>query len=276
VNQNIFLKRLNLLELTTTSKKIDLLSWEVPQLLSMKRYPKELYYIGNSELLKKYKISIVGTRKPNQYTRNMTMKLAHSLSTRGICVVSGAAMGVDAIAHKGAGSANTIAVMANGLDIKYPAVNKSLIESIEDNGLVISQFKEGERARAWSFVVRNEIVVALGDILIVTQADLDSGTMRSVEYALKMGKKIYVLAHRIGESEATQELLKDKKAQAIYDIDSFCNQFAKIEDSKTDPVLEFCKNSPTYEEAYANFADKILEYELDGKLQILNGKVFIR
>jgi DNA processing protein len=264
------------LELTTTSKKIDLLSWEVPQLLSMKRYPKELYYIGNSELLKKYKISIVGTRKPNQYTRNMTMKLAHALSTRGICVVSGAAMGVDAIAHKGAGSANTIAVMANGLDIKYPAVNKSLIESIEDNGLVISQFKEGERARAWSFVVRNEIVVALGDILIVTQADLDSGTMRSVEYALKMGKKIYVLAHRIGESEATQELLKDKKAQAIYDIDSFCNQFAKIEDSKTDPVLEFCKNSPTYEEAYANFADKILEYELDGKLQILNGKVFIR
>ncbi len=257
----------------TISKDIFTFKESISELKCMKKYPDELYYVGDSKLLKRDKISIVGSRKPNQYTRNFTAKLAQALSARGICIVSGAAMGVDAIAHSSAGSSNTIAVMANGLDIYYPAVNKSLIKSIQENGLLISQFKEGERARSWSFVVRNEIVVALGKVLIVTQADIDSGTMRSVEYALKMKKDIYVLPHRIGESEGTQQLLKEGKAEAIYDIDSFADKFAKIEVVE-DEIILFCKNSPTYEEAYALFGDKILEYELEGKLEILNAKVF--
>jgi len=264
------------LELTTTSKEITLVSWDIPELQKMKKYPKSLYYLGNTALLKKDKISIVGTRKPNQYTRNFTNQLAYALSQRDICIVSGAAMGVDAIAHKGALLSNTIAVMANGLDIRYPAVNKNLIESIENEGLVISQFDKGERARPWSFVVRNELVVALGDVLIVTQADLGSGTMRSVEYAQAMGKKIYVLPHRIGESEATQQLLNEGKAEAIYDINTFCNKFATLQTNSNDTLLQFCKTFPTYDEAYKRFGDKILEYELEGKVAILNGKVLIR
>ncbi len=261
------------MELTTTSKEIALVSWKIPELQKMKKYPKSLYYLGNTALLKKDKISIVGTRKPNQYTRNFTNQLAYAFSQRGICIVSGAAMGVDAIAHKGALVSNTIAVMANGLDIRYPAVNKSLIESIENEGLVISQFDKGERARAWSFVVRNELVVALGDILIVTQADTGSGTMRSVEYAQTMGKKIYVLPHRIGESEATQQLLYEGKAEAIYDIDAFCNQFGNAIVVDTDPLLLFCKENPSYDVAIERFGDKVLEYELEGKLKIINGRV---
>jgi len=261
------------LELTTTSKEISLVTWDIPELHKMKKYPKSLYFLGNQALLKKQKVSIVGTRKPNQYTRNMTSKLAHAFSKRDICVVSGAAMGVDALAHKGALTCNTIAVMANGLDIRYPAVNKSLIESIENEGLVISQFERGERARPWNFVVRNELVVALGDILIVTQADVDSGTMRSVEYALSMGKKIYVLSHRIGESEATQQLLEEGKAEAIYNIEGFCNQFAPLHVGNDDILLQFCKSTPSYDEVFARFGDKILEYELEGKVEILNGKV---
>ncbi|MEA3522341.1 MAG: DNA-processing protein DprA [Campylobacterota bacterium] len=261
------------MELTTISKEITPVSWEIPELQKMKKYPKSLYFLGDRALLKKQKISIVGTRKPNQYTRNLTMQLAQALSKRDICIVSGAAMGVDALAHKGANSYNTIAVMANGLDIRYPAVNKSLIESIENEGLVISQFNKGVRARSWSFVVRNELVVALGDVLIVTQADLGSGTMRSVEYALKMDKKIYVLPHRIGESEATQELLCEGKAEAIYNIDRFCNQFAEIPTINEDPILLYCKENPSYDSAIERFGDKILEYELEGKLAILNGKV---
>jgi len=263
------------LESTTTSKEILPISWDIPELHVMKKYPKSLYFLGNTTLLKKQKISIVGTRKPNQYTRNMTTQLAHALSQRDICIVSGAAMGVDAIAHKGALACNTIAVMANGLDIRYPAVNKSLIESIENEGLVISQFDKGERARPWSFVVRNELVVALGDVLIVTQADLGSGTMRSVEYALAMGKKIYVLPHRIGESEATQQLLSEGKAEAIYSIDTFCNEFAPLHVSNDDILLQFCKSTPSYDEVFARFGDKVLEYELEGKLAILNGKINI-
>jgi DNA processing protein len=259
----------------TTSSEIKTLTCKIPEFEFMKKYPKELFYAGNIDLLQRRKVSIVGTRRPNQYTRNYTAKLAQALSKRGICVVSGAAMGVDAIAHKSAGALSTIAVMANGLDIRYPSVNRALIQEIESKGLVISQFALGEKARPWSFVVRNELVVALGEVLIVSEADISSGSMRSVEYALKMGKKIYVLPHRMDESRATQELLRDKKAEAIYDIDSFCNQFKELEDESFDEILEFCKNSPSYEDAYARFGDKILEYELEGKVIISNARVNI-
>ena len=158
----------------------------IPALESMKKYPEALFYKGNLALLQRPKVSIVGTRRPSSYTRKFTYMLAQALAKRGVCIVSGAAMGVDAIAHEGAGVENTIAVAANGLDIRYPVVNQKLIEAIENNGLMLSQFKDNFRATGWSFVVRNELVVALGDILIVTEADLGSGSMRSVEYALKM------------------------------------------------------------------------------------------
>ena len=168
---------------------INQFDFKIKELENMKKYPKELYFIGNTQLLKRKKISIVGTRRPSNYTKEFTYKLASKLSQNGICIVSGAAMGVDSIAHSGAGLNNTIAVVANGLDIRYPSVNKNQIIEIEKNGLIISSFKEGEKARLYSFVQRNEIVVALGDKLIVTQADLNSGSMTSVEFAIKQNKR---------------------------------------------------------------------------------------
>jgi len=180
-----------------------ILSSLIPELNAMKKYPSELFYKGNLELLQRPKVSIVGTRRPSIYTKQFTYSIAKALSKRGVCVVSGAAMGVDTIAHTGAGEENTIAVVANGLNIRYPAINRELIESIESRGLMISQFNDGFRATGWSFVVRNELVVALGDILIVTEANLNSGSMRSVEYALKMGKEIFVLPQRLDESLGT-------------------------------------------------------------------------
>jgi DNA processing protein len=252
------------------------LEWNVPELQKMKKYPTSLFYKGDVALLKKRKISIVGSRKPNQYTRQLTARLAQSLSQRDVCIVSGAAMGVDAIAHKSAGASQTIAVMANGLDIRYPAVNKSLIEEIENQGLVLSQFEAGSKARSWSFVVRNELVVALGEALIVTQADLESGTMRSVAYALAMGTPIYVLPHRIGESEGTQKLLADNKAEAIYDIERFCEGFGALAQETNDDFLHYCQTNPSYEEALASFGDRVLEYELEGKIVISNATIHLR
>ncbi len=249
---------------------------QIQELESMKKYPTSLFYKGNPALLKKRKISIVGSRKPNQYTKQMTFELASKLSNAGVCIVSGAAMGVDAISHKGAQSSNTIAVMANGLDVVYPQVNRSLIGSIEKEGLTLSQFESGFKATKWSFVVRNELVVALGDVLVVTQADCNSGTMRSVEFAKKMGKKIYVLPHRIGESEATQQLLINGEAEAIYDIDAFAARYGTAQFTcKSDDILKHCRTNPSYNEAIALFGEKIFEYELDGKLRIENGGVYV-
>lgn len=248
-------------------KKVE---FRISELNSMKKYPKELFYIGDLELLKKPKISIVGSRRPIAYTKNFTAKLSNELSKRDVCIVSGAAMGVDSIAHKSASSKNTIAVMANGLDIRYPSVNKSLIQSIEEEGLCLSMFKEGESSKSWNFVLRNELVVALGEVLIVTQADEKSGSMRSVEYACKMDKKIYVLPHRAGESEGTNRLLKDGLATAIYDVDEFVSSFGMIA-TTNDELLEFCKTNPSLNETLSKFGNRVYEYELEGKIAIENG-----
>jgi DNA processing protein len=190
-------------------------------------------------------------------------------------VVSGAAMGVDTIAHEGAGASNTIAVVANGLDIRYPVINQNLIEHIENEGLMLSQFNDGFRATGWSFVVRNEVVVALGEILIVAEADLNSGSMRSVEFAQKMGKKIFVFPHRLGESSGTQELLADNEASAIYDIEAFASSFG-TEVSETvpkDDFFYFCQKSPTVDESIEKFGERVYEAELEGIITIQQGIV---
>lgn len=252
-----------------------ILTQHIPALDSMKKYPSTLFYKGNLDLLQRPKVSIVGTRRPSNYTRQFTYSLANALAKRGVCVVSGAAMGVDAIAHAGAGADNTIAVVANGLDICYPVVNKSLIEDIEDKGLVLSQFNDGFRATGWSFVVRNELVVALGDILIVTEADLNSGSMRSVEYALKMGKEIFVLSQRLDESSGTNQLLKDMQATAIHNIETFASTFGQIaqDDMEKDDFFYFCQTTPTFDESLKRFGDRVYEAELEGVITIQNGMV---
>ena len=246
--------------------------FEIKELSLMSKIPKKLWYIGNSSLLFKKKVSIVGSRRPTNYTRDFTYKLSKELSKRGVVVVSGAAMGVDAIAHQGAGAKNTIAVMANGLDIKYPAVNKNIIENIEKNGLTLSFFEPGFKATKWSFVARNELVVALGDILIVTEANLNSGSLRSVEFALKMGKEIFVLPHRLSDSLGTNELLEKGLASPIYNIEEFANRFGKIKEIKDD-FTQFLKNRPTLDEAISKYGDKIYEAELEGLITIENGYV---
>ncbi len=247
----------------------------ISDLDNMKKYPKSLFYKGDLALLNRPKVAIVGSRRLSQYTKEFTYRLAKALSSRGVCVVSGAAMGVDAIAHEGAGAENTIAVVANGLDIRYPAVNKTLIEKIENEGLVLSQFNDGFRATGWSFVVRNELVVALGDMLIVTEAELDSGSMRSVEYALAMKKDIYVLPHRLGESGGTHKLLQEGKAKVIHDVEHFVSEFGTAVNSNTikDDFFYFCQNGPTFDDAVSKFGDRVYEAELEGIITIQNSIV---
>jgi DNA processing protein len=256
---------------------MNLLDEKINELSSMKKYPNEIYYDGNLDLLKRKKISIVGSRKPTKYSRENIFKISSSLSNAGVCIVSGGAMGIDAVAHDGASSSNTIAVLPCSTDIIYPAVNKNLLKSIKQNGLVLSQFKAPFRATPWSFVVRNELVVALGDVLVVGEADADSGTMRSVEFALKMNKPIYVLPQRIGESQGTNNLVKENKAHVIYDIDEFVKHISGKEKQENfkDDFLQYCKTNPNYDEAITKYAQKVFEAELMGSIFIKNSKIYL-
>ena len=249
----------------------------IPELDAMKKYPKELYAIGNQGLLKRPKVSIVGTRRPSNYTKQFTYALAQALSNRGVAIVSGAAMGVDSIAHHAGKPENSIAVIANSLDIRYPAINKNLIEAIERQGLMLSQFPATFKATPWSFVVRNELVVALGDVLIVTEADENSGSMRSVEFALKMGKEIYVLPQQLDESRGTNILLEKGLAKPIYNIEAFADRYGvePSSDVLKDEFFYFCQKSPTLDSAIEKFEERVYEAELEGIIRIEGGLVHL-
>ncbi|AXH10723.1 DNA processing protein DprA [Malaciobacter halophilus] len=247
------------------------LDFHIKKFDCLKTYPNEIYYRGNLDLLNKNSISIVGTRRPINYTKQLCYELASKLSNRGICIVSGGAMGVDAIAHQGAGFNNTISILANGLNIKYPKVNKNLLTSIENQGLLLSTYKDNFKATKYTFVHRNELVVALSDTLVIMQADENSGSIRSLEYALKMNKKIYTISHRANDNKGLIQYIKKGLVEVIYDVDEFVNSFKKEESKQDDEILTYLKTNPTYEEALLRYNQKIFEYELNSIFKVENG-----
>jgi DNA processing protein len=244
---------------------------ELPKsLATLKKPPITLYFEGDPTLLSKKMISIVGTRRPSLYTKEMTSLLAKKFAQIGYVVVSGAAMGVDALAHKGAFT-NTIAVMANSLDLTYPAVNKKLINDMRNQSLILSEYPKTTPATKYSFVLRNRIVVALGECLIITEADLNSGSLRSFEYAKELGKKVYVLSHRVGESLGTQELLADGLATAITNLDEFVSSFGEL--VGIDDELSYFNTPKSLAQALEEFGDRVYEFELEGLVEIKNLRV---
>ncbi len=162
--------------------------------------PKTLYYIGELPTERRPTVAIVGTRKPTVYGREVTTRLASELASRGIVIVSGLALGVDAIAHQAALNAGgtTIAVQANGLAKLQPSTNRQLGENIMANGgAIISEYEPDEPAYAARFLERNRIVSALSDAVLITEASAKSGTMSTARHALEQGREVFVVPGNI-------------------------------------------------------------------------------
>lgn len=253
---------------------------QIPKSLeSLKNPPKELYYIGDKDLLNHFKVAIVGTRRPNQYTQTMTASLAKKISKYAV-VVSGGAIGIDFIAHTNS-MPNTIMISPSSLDITYPKENSKLIENIKNKALIISEYQSPYFPKKYSFIERNRIVIALSDIVIFPQGDLNSGTSHSAKIAVELNKPIFTIPHRYQESLLTDSLISNGNAKVIYDIEGFIKEHipdSKIEEkiSKYDEILEFCKNAPSFEVALEKFGNKILEYEFMGLLERQNNKIKIK
>jgi len=240
----------------------------------LKKVPKEIFYKGNLELLNKPKVAIVGSRKVLNYTRTLVHELSSKLSRAGVIVVSGAALGVDAVAHR-ASFPNTIAVMPTSLDVIYPKINKEMIEQIHKDSLAISEYKAGTKINKYSFVERNRLVTALSEAVVIAQADLESGSMHSARWALEQGKELFVLPQRIGESDGTNSLVSSGDAELIDNIDKFVERFGTISEQIDDELLKWCSSNSNYEEAHRRFGEQLLEYELDGKIAIENAQVIV-
>ena len=254
---------------------------EIKEFKKLKKQPQKLSYIGNLELLKKRKISVVGSRKMSIYTKNLILNLCQKITQTGeFCVVSGAALGCDITAHEGA-FPNTIAVFGNGLGQIYPKENELMIKKIYENSLAISEYDDDFMATKWSFLERNRLVVALGEALIVAQADLKSGSMQSAMIANKLGIPVFVFPHKMNESRGTNMLLGEKRANLIYDIDKFCDSFLSKKTQKNlfdfdDELLNFAMQNDDLNAVLAKFGDMVYEYELDGKIEIFGTKVVVK
>lgn len=158
--------------------------------------PHLLFCKGNPNLNDELLVSIVGTRRADSYGIRHTRRIARELAEKGVCIVSGLALGVDAAAHWGALDAKgrTIAVLGGALDKLYPMENRALMDRmIESGGSVVSEYPPGVSPTRYSFVQRNRIVAGMSAGVLVTQAPHKSGALSTVNYALDEGREVFAL-----------------------------------------------------------------------------------
>ena len=178
--------------------------------------PIALTVKGNKDLLERKSIAIVGTRNPTQYGVKVASEMAANFVDREWVVVSGGAYGIDAAAHKGAliAEGETIAVMASGLDILYPAGNARLFAEIIESGLLVSEYVPGMKALPYRFLNRNRIIAAIGTGTMVVEAAFRSGSLRTAREAALMQKKVLAIPGPINSplSEGCHRLIGEGAA----------------------------------------------------------------
>lgn len=162
---------------------------------------KTVFYSGDLPSTRVPTVAIVGTRKPTTYGKDITYKLASELAKKGVVIVSGLALGVDAIAHTAACDAGgiTLAVLPSGLPHIYPSSHRGLADRIlTSGGALISEYEEtATNTYQSNFLERNRIVSGLADAILITEAAARSGTLNTAAHALAQGKEIFVVPGNI-------------------------------------------------------------------------------
>ena len=175
--------------------------------------PPVLYYKGDISLLKSECITIVGSRRATRYGVEAAQYFAEGLAKKGVTIVSGLAVGIDAAAHRAAldCKGKTIAVTACGLDRVYPAENAELMDKIAASGLLITEYPPGTAPMAFRFPERNRIMAAISKGVLITEAGKGSGALITADCAVEMGKELWVTPGSIFSrmSEGSNELLKE-------------------------------------------------------------------
>jgi len=196
-------------------KKLTLEDGEFPEILrSIPNPPKELYVLGSlAELLAKPRLAVVGSRHVTPYGRQVTSSLVEAVARRGVVIISGLALGVDAIAHQAALTAGsqTIAVLPCGLDRLYPSTNARLGKQIlEQGGALVTEYPESTEPMRYNFIARNRIVSGLSNGVLITEAAARSGTIHTAGFALDQGRTVMAVPGNITSplSAGTNNLLR--------------------------------------------------------------------
>lgn len=200
--------------------------------------PVLLYYKGKLIKEDKYSLSIVGTRTPTEYGRNVCEKLTKEISELGITVVSGLAKGIDSIAHRVAlqNDNTTYAVLGSGVDVIYPKDNKKLYDSIVEKGAVISEFELGADPDKVNFPRRNRIISGISVGTLIVESGLKGGSLITGSFALDQNKEVFSVPGYIysKKSEGSNELIKNGQAKLVTKVDDILSELSY----KLKPILK--------------------------------------
>lgn len=178
------------------------------QLKVIKNCPEKLFYRGNwdNKIFEK-SLAVVGSRRMSRYGQEVVSKFMPDLVANKVTIISGFMYGVDTEAHQKCLECDgiTVAVLGGGLDILTPIENEKLyIEILENNGLIISEYKPDFQPTLWSFPQRNRIVAGLSTLgVLVVEAGMKSGSLITARLAREQGKNVYVIPGQINSSIAT-------------------------------------------------------------------------
>ena len=198
--------------------------------------PLKLYYKGNLDLLKEERlIAVVGTRNPSSYGKLCCEYMVKKMTSANITIVSGFAKGIDSIAHKTSllAGGKTIAVIASGLDIVYPASNLSLYREIEEKGLILSEYEAGVKPFKFNFPQRNRIIAGLSKGTIVVESKDRGGSLITADLALEFNRDVYAVPGDVFSeySKGCNNLIRDSKAKSLSNINELLDDYSwKIEE----------------------------------------------
>lgn len=255
--------------------------------------PKTIYSLGNLTIDKPY-VAIVGSRRVTPYGREVTKTLAYDLAACGVVVVSGLALGVDAIAHQSAIDAGgqTIGVMACGLNQIYPSSNRNLAKKIlERGGGLVSEYGTGTPPLKHHFPARNRIITGLSMAVIITEAAAHSGALISANFALEQNRLVMAVPGNITSklSEGSNNLIKsgaiavtsasDVLAALDMEVPELKAKIAKPASAEEAVILELLANEITDSEEMlaksgweiAKFNQVLTLMEISGKVRNLGG-----
>lgn len=161
--------------------------------------PFVLFYKGNLDILNRRALSVVGSRQPDEYGCQMTIDVVDHLK-QNFVIVSGLALGIDALAHQRAIlGGSTIALLGCGIEVTYPRQNRELFAALAANHLILSEYPGRVQPLKHHFPHRNRLIAALGESIFVMAATYQSGTLRTVDHALALGKDIVCLPYCYGQ-----------------------------------------------------------------------------
>lgn len=261
----IFIKNRNIINLDEEIIKYEKLDIDIITCFD-KIYPKILkeiysppvilYARGNIEMLKnKNLLSVVGTRKYSEYGKSVIKNLVTQISNQGITIVSGLAIGIDALAHIEAlkESGSTIAILGSAIDRVYPSSNFNLAKKIQENGLILSELPIGTKFSKENFPKRNRIIAGLSRATLIIEAGEKSGALITANFAINENRDVLAIPGSIfnKNSMGTNNLIK-QGAKIITSIDDILEIYQMTSEnqstiSKKDIIFDSFEESTIYE-----------------------------